>query len=110
MNTRMASKMLLTGTLQHLRLVAVDVDEHLRRCRLEGGEDVGDARRAVGLGDELLRDLRELVGRQSHGILQAHGEAGGGTHAAHRRRNEHQRLRLVDLGQLVAHVGGDLVD
>ena len=110
MNTRMASKMLVTGTLQHLRLVAIDIDIDLRGRGLEGGEGIGDAGRAVGLGHELLRDARELVGGHALGVLQAHREARCRTHAAHRRRNEHQHLRVLDLRQPNADILGHLVD
>ena len=96
--------------LQHLRLVAIDIDEHLRRGRGEGGEDVGDAGRLVGLGDELLRDARKLVGGHAERVLQPHREAGRRAHAAHRGWNEHQRLRLLDLRQLDPQRLGDLVD
>jgi hypothetical protein len=98
------------GHLQHLRLVAVDVDVDLRRRGLEGREHVDDAGRAVGLGDELLRDEGEFRRRHAERVLQAHREAGRCAHAAHRRRDEYEGLRLLDLRQLAAHLLGNPVD
>ncbi len=46
--------------LQHLRLVAVDVDVELRRAGRERREDVLDAGRLVGRRDEVVGDLLEL--------------------------------------------------
>ena len=49
-------------------------------------------------------------GRHAQRVLQPHREPGRRAHAAHRRRDEHEGLRLLDLRQLAAHLLGDLVD
>ena len=96
--------------LEHLRLVAVDVDEDLRRRGCEGREDVGDARRAVGLGHEVLRDLREFGRDRCRAYPAGASRSRPRAHAAHRRRDEDERLRLLDLRELAAHLLRDLVD
>ena len=57
---RSASKTALQRHLQHLRLVAVDVDVELRRAGRECSEDVLDARCLVGRRNEVVGDLLEL--------------------------------------------------
>ena len=73
--------------VQHLRLVAIDVDVELRRAGGEGREHVADAGHLVGGGDEVVGYLLELAGRQVGAVLQPHREARLTAHAAHRRRD-----------------------
>ena len=110
MNTRMASKMLVTGTFS---ICALSRSTSTKTCGVAAAKVVKTlampgVRLASATNSWVM--LRELLGRHAELVLQAHGEAGRRAHAAYRRRNEHQRLRPLDLGKLAAHVLGDLVN
>ena len=110
MNTRMASKMLVTGTLS---ICALSRSTSTKTCGVAAWKVVNTLAMpgvAVGLGDELLRDAGELGRVHAQRILQPHREPGRRAHAAHRRRDEDEGLRLLDLRQLAAHLLGDPVD
>ena len=96
--------------VQHLRLVAIDVDVELRRAGREGGEHVADAGHLVGRGDEVVGHLLELRRGHVGAVLQAHREASLPAHAAHRRRDGDRGLRFLDVAEPRGDVVGDLVD
>ena len=84
--------------LQHLRLVAVDVDVDLRGSGLE---NVVKTSLMPGVWFAVL--MKSLAtfsncgGCEVGAVLQTHGEAGLSAHSAHGRRDEHGRLRFFDL-------------
>ncbi|KAG1537468.1 hypothetical protein G6F50_014862 [Rhizopus delemar] len=60
---------------QRFRLLAVDVQAQLRRVRQAFHHGVGDYRRTVGLGQQLVARIRQGRAAQAAAVLQAQREA-----------------------------------
>ena len=110
MNTRMASKMLVTGTLS---ICALSRSTSTKTCGVAAWKVVNTlampgVRLASATNSWTMR--ANSVGVHAQRVLQPHREASRCAHAAHRRRDEHEGLRLLDLRELAAHLLGDPVD
>ena len=89
--------MLSTGTFEHLRFRAVDVEVVLRRRRAERAVDLLHDAAAVARCNHLERALLERFETPAGAILQHHLEAARVADAAHGRRLDDEYLRVLNL-------------
>ena len=92
---------------QRLHLVAVDVEEQLRRAGRVGGEHAGQQRVLVGGEDQRPRHGGEVGGIAALQVEQLVLEAAAGAEADDRRHVERDDVGLADRRTLGPHLGDD---
>ena len=81
---------------QGLGLLAVDVEEDLRRLGTESGHGAPQPRVFIGMDDEALEGLGQFLRGLTGQVEQFHLDAAGGAQALDRRRGEGEDRRLRD--------------
>ncbi len=100
---------LLEGDAERGRLLAVDVEPHLRRGRQSFNVHVLQDRAALRRGEQLILGLHQLVVAALSAVLQTEAEARRVAEVVDRRRLKRGNLRVVDRAHLLIDIGDDLL-
>ena len=85
------------------RLLAIQIDAHLRHAGAERGHHAGELLALRGRGHELLRDAFEILDRAAAARLDVGLEAAGHRQAFDRRRLDRDEERVLHLAAFAEH-------